>query len=182
MTLGAFDIKYIPRTVVKGQVLVNLVAEFTESPIVVGVEKQGFGGEQVSIVSFHGHPSWKLYIDGVANQKGFGVGVVIVSPDRLTIEKSLRLGFSTTNNEAEYEALLVGVAMVKKLGKKAIKVFSNSRLVVRQVKGELEARDMRMQEYLDKARQLQSSFESFTIQQVPRSRNAHADSLATSSR
>ena len=48
----------------------------------------------------------------------------------ITIEKYLRLGFSTTNNEAEYEALLTGVAMVKKLGGKAVDIFSDSKLVV----------------------------------------------------
>ena len=60
-----------------------------------------------------------------------------------------------------------------------MEIFSNSRLVVEQINGELEARDQRMQGYLNKARQLQSSFESFSIQQVPRSKNTHVDSLAT---
>ena len=50
---------------------------------------------------------WELYVDGAANQKGSGVGLVLVSPEKITIEKSLRLGFSTTNNEAEYEVLLI---------------------------------------------------------------------------
>ena len=69
------------------------------------------------------------------------MGIVIVSLDIITIEKSLRLGFSATNNEAEYEALLTGVAMIKKLGGKVVEVFSDSRLVVGQIKGELKARD-----------------------------------------
>ena len=99
-TLGAFYIKYMPRTTVKGQVLIDLVAKFTESPIVVGAKEQGFRGEQVSTVSLHGHSPWKLYVDGAANQKGSRVGIVIVSPDRITIENSLRLGFSATNNES----------------------------------------------------------------------------------
>ena len=72
------------------------------------------------------------------------MGLVLVSPEKITIEKSLRLGFPATNNEAEYEALLVGMIMVQKIGGKAVGVFSNSRLVVRQVQGELEARDPRM--------------------------------------
>ena len=177
--MGAFYIKYMPRTTVKGQVLADLVAKFTESPIVVGAKEQGFRGEQVSTVSLHGHSPWKLYVDGAANQKGSRMGIVIVSLDRITIEKSLRLGFSATNNEAEYEALLIGVAMVRKLGRKVVDVFSDSRLVVEQVKGELEARNLRMQGYLDKSRRSQSGFESFSIQQVSRSRNAHADSLVT---
>lgn len=134
---------------------------------------------QVTVVAVHECPSLKLYVEKVANQKGFGVGIVIVSLDRITIEKSLRLGFLATNNKAEYEALLTRVAMIKKLGGKFVEVFSDSRLVVGQIKGELEAKDQRMQGYLGKARQFQSGFESFSIQQVSRSRNSHADSLAT---
>ena len=69
--------------------------------------------------------------------------------------------------------------MVQKMGGKAVEVFSDLRLVVRQVKGELEDRDLRMQKYLNQVRHLQSGFESFTLLQIPRSRNTHADSLAT---
>ena len=76
------------------------------------------------------------------------MGLVLISLEGITIEKSLRLGFSATNNEAEYEALLEGMSMVKKLGGKSINMFSDSRLVVGQVNGELETRDERMQEYL----------------------------------
>ena len=103
----------------------------------------------------------------------------MVSPDKITIEKSLRLGFSAMNNEAKYEALLVGMTIVQKMGGKAVEVFLDLRLVVGQVKGELEARDLRMQEYLNQARRLQSSFEFFTLQQISRSRTTHVDSLAT---
>ena len=63
-----------------------------------------------------------------------------MSPKKVAIEKSLRLNFSTTNNEAEYEALLVGMAMVQRMGGKSIKLFLNSRLVVGQVRGEFEAK------------------------------------------
>ena len=60
------------------------------------------------------------------------MGLVLVSPEKITIEKSLRLSFSVTNNEAEYKALLMGMMMVQKMGGKAVKVFSNSKLVVGQ--------------------------------------------------
>ena len=53
-----------------------------------------------------------MYVNDVANQRGSGVGLVLISRKKITIEKSLRLGFSVTNNEAEYEALLVGMTMV----------------------------------------------------------------------
>ena len=58
------------------------------------------------------------------------MGLVLISPERATIEKSLRLGFSAMNNEAEYEALLQGMAMVQKMGGKVVEMFSDSRLMV----------------------------------------------------
>ena len=107
------------------------------------------------------------------------MGLVLVSPERITIEKSLRLNFSTTNNEAEYEALLIGMMMVQKMGEKAVRVFSDSKLVVGQVRGNLEAHDTRMQEYLCQIRIIQEKFEVFDLSHIPRSVNTHADSLAT---
>ena len=53
------------------------------------------------------------------------MGLVLVSPEKIIIEKSLRLGFSTTNNEVEYEALLMGMSMVQKMGGKVVEVFSH---------------------------------------------------------
>ena len=107
------------------------------------------------------------------------MGLVLVSPEKITIEKSFRLNFSATNNEAEYEALLKGMQMVQKLGGKAVRVFSDSRLVVGQVRGDLKARDSRMLEYLCLVRNIQEKFEAFDLSHVPRSGNTHADSLAT---
>lgn len=95
-----------------------------------------------------------MYVDGTTNQKGFEVEIVLIFPEKITIEKSLRLDFSATNNEAEYEALLMGMTMVQKMGEKAIEMFSDSRLVVGQVKGEFEARDERMQRYLSQVAHL----------------------------
>ena len=58
-------------------------------------------------------------------------------------------------------------------------MFSDSRLVVGQVKGKLEAKDVRMQGYLGQVRHLQSRFESFSLLHIPRNGNTHADSLTT---
>ena len=118
-------------------------------------------------------------MDGAANQRGAELGLVLISPEEVIIEKSLRLGFSATNNEAEYEALLMGMSMVQKMGGKVVKLFSDSRLVVGQVRGELEARDPRMQGYLSQVRRMQMKFESFDLSHIPRGENTHADSLAT---
>ena len=106
-------------------------------------------------------------------------GLALVSLERITIEKSLSLNFSATNNEVEYEALLMGMMMIQKMGGKAVRIFSDSKLVVGQVRGDLEVRDSRMQEYLCQIRSIQEKFEVFDLSHVPRSGNTHADSLAT---
>ena len=176
--LGAFDIKYMPRTSIKGQVLADLVVEFIEPPLEEVVATQNIDGKSVGTISLQEPLFWKVYVDGTANQRGSGVGLVLVSSEQITIEKSLRLGFSATNNEAKYEALLMGMAMVQKMGGKTVEVFLDSRLVISQVKEEFEAKDEKMRGYLSQIRHLQSGFESFSLLHILRSGNTHADSLA----
>ena len=68
--LGAFDIKYMPRTSIKGQVLADLVAEFTE-PLIEELESiENMDEKLVSTISQHGLPAWEVYVDGASNQKG----------------------------------------------------------------------------------------------------------------
>ena len=127
------------------------------------METRDIDGKLVGTISQQVPASWKVYVDGAANQKGFRVGLVLVSPESITIKKSLRLGMS----------------MVQKLGKKVVNMFSDSRLVVGQVNGELEARDERMLRYLSQVKHLQSHFDSFNLLHIPRNGNTHANSLAT---
>ncbi|XP_075665380.1 uncharacterized protein LOC142635048 [Castanea sativa] len=144
--LGAFDIKYLPRTTINGRIMAELVAEFTE---MLSDSKEGAKPEEAVIVgSVEIQQVWHLFVDGVANQKGSGIGIVMISSDGITLEKSLRLGFVVTNNEAEYEALLVGLAAMRKLGGKVVRAYYDSRVIVREVR-------------------------------VPRSKNSHANLLAT---
>ena len=132
----------------------------------------------VGTISQYCLPTWEVHVDGASNQKGLGVGLVLMSPEKVVIEKSLRLDFQVTNNEAKYETLLEGMAMVQRMGGKSIKLFLDSRLIVGQVRGEFETKDERMQGYLSQVKSMQSKFDSFDLSHVPRSGNAHADSLA----
>ena len=177
--LGAFDIKYLPHTIIKGQVLTDPVAKFAKPLLKEMVETQNMDEKSVGTISLQEPLLWKVYVNGVTNQRGSRVGLVLISPEQITIKKSLRLAFSATNNKAKYETLLEGMSMVQRMGGNAIKVFSDSRLVVSQVNGELGARDERMQGYLSQVRHLQSRFKSFSLQHIPRSGNTHANSVAT---
>ena len=110
--LGAFDIKYMPRTSFKGQILANLIAEFVEGSVENESNEHRMDEKSVGLIAAQDPSQWKVYVDGAANQKGSGVGLVLISPKKLVVEKSLKLGFSATNNEAGYEALLKGMSMV----------------------------------------------------------------------
>ena len=118
--LGTFDIKYMPRTSVKGQVLTDLVAEFAEGSAENESNKLRMGEKSVGLIAAQEPVQWKVYVNGAANQKGSGVGLVLISPEKLIVEKLLRLGFLATNNEAEYETLLEGMSMVQRMGGKSL--------------------------------------------------------------
>ncbi|XP_075655171.1 uncharacterized protein LOC142625385 [Castanea sativa] len=158
---------YMPRTAIKGQILADFVAEFTD-----GQARPEDAVMTIMSIGMENITPWEVYTDGASNRKGSGVGVVLISPEKLVIEKSLRLGFPATNNEAEYEALLVGSQMVRHLGGKVVRVFCDSRLVVGQVNGEFEAKDERMKSYLKRVQGVLGLFDSFKVQQVPRGHNS----------
>ena len=144
-----------------------LFRSFAKCPKEVNMKQDNMDEKLVGLISTQGGSSWRVYVDGTANQRGAGLGLVLISPEEVIIEKSLRLGFSATNNEAEYEALLMGMSMVQKMGGKVVEVFSDSRLIVGQVRGELEARDLRMQGYLSQVRRVQTKSESFDLSYIP---------------
>ena len=156
----------------------DLVAKFTEPLLEEMAVTQNMDEKLIDTISLQEPLLWKVYVNGAANQRSSELGLVLVSSEQITIKKSLRLDFSATNNGAEYVVLLEGMFMVQRMGGKAVKMFSDLRLVVGQVKGELEVRDERMQDYLSQVRHLQSRFELFSLLHIPRSGNTHADSLA----
>ena len=95
------------------------------------------------------------------------------------MEYSFRLRFRTFNNEAKYEALLVGLRVVLGMGARDVEMHSDSQLVVNQVQGNFEAWDSWMKAYLQAVKQIMNKFGTTKVAQVGRAQNRHADSLAT---
>ena len=116
----------MPRTSVKGQVLTDLVAEFTEPEADELLVDRNKDEKLVDTISQYFPPTWEVHVDGASNQKGAGVGLVLTSSEMVIVEKSLRLDYPATNNEAEYETLLEGMAMVQRMGGKSIKISSRT--------------------------------------------------------
>ncbi|RVW29569.1 Retrovirus-related Pol polyprotein from transposon 17.6 [Vitis vinifera] len=100
------------------------------------------------------------------------------SPTGEHLEQAIRLGFSASNNEAEYEAILSGLDLALALSVSKLRIYSDSQLVVRHVQKEYEAKDSRMARYLAKVRSTLQQFTEWTIEKIKRADNRHADALA----
>ncbi|XP_071713192.1 uncharacterized protein [Rutidosis leptorrhynchoides] len=91
---------------------------------------------------------------------------------------AIRLKFATSNNEAEYEALIAGLCLVKSIDVRQLTAYVDSQLEVSQLNGSFEASDTSMQKYLELTKALTNTFAIFEIKQIPRNRNKKADALS----
>ncbi|XP_011102006.1 uncharacterized protein LOC105180037 [Sesamum indicum] len=111
--LGQYDIEYRPRTAQKAQILADFVIELASDPkLPMVVEGQT--------------SKWMLHVDGASNANSGGAGVWIRGPEGIEIEVAARLSFPVTNNEAEYEALVLGLELASQAGAKDLEVFTDS--------------------------------------------------------
>ncbi|KAL0445373.1 UNVERIFIED_CONTAM: putative protein K02A2.6 [Sesamum latifolium] len=113
------------RTTIKAQVLVDFVSEMTEMTIKEASQDQ----------------KWLLHVDGSSTAQGSGAGIVITTPQGEDLEFAIKFGFKASNNEAEYEALVIGLRMARETGAKHLLAYSDSQLVVKQVEGTYEAKE-----------------------------------------
>ena len=159
--LSEFDIRYQPRTTIKGQIVADFIAEFTL--------KDGQGAEET--------PQWSLYTDGSSNRQAGRARVVLISPEEDRIECMIRLKFHTTKNEAEYEALIVGLDLARAAGAENIIIHCDSQVITSQVNGSYECRSERMKKYLDEVKG-QIGYLQIKFVQILREENECADRLA----
>jgi ribonuclease HI len=121
-----------------------------------------------------------LHIDGAArgNPGPAGIGVVLCEAAGDFREEHEAYIGEATNNVAEYAALLFGLQKARELGYEVIKVFSDSELLVRQIRGEYRVKHPRLRKLYDEVQGLLRSFEAVEIVHVRRAMNARADLLA----
>ena len=122
-------------------------------------------------------PIWKLSIDGAANSQGSGVGLILTSPEGIDIEYALRFGLQTSNNEAEYEAVIAGLNLAHSMEVDQLEVCSDSQLVVNQIEDTYEAKGEKMILYLKKVMDLLKTFVLVQVRHIPRAENSRADAL-----
>jgi ribonuclease HI len=145
------DIKFEAKKAIKSQALADFLAEWTE--------------QQQPIQSHPEH--WTMFFDGSKMLNGSGAGVVLVSPKGDRLSYVLQIHFDSSNNEAEYEALLYGLRMAISLSVRRLMVYGESDLVVNQVMKEWDIRSPAMTGYCNAVRKLEKKFEGLELHHIP---------------
>ena len=110
--------------------------------------------------------------------KGSGAGIVLDGPDEILVEQSLRFEFRTSNNQAEYEAIIAGMNLAAEMCVQDLQIKSDSQLVINQIQGEYQTKDEMLLKYLTQVQNLCLKFLQVKFEHVPRERNARANLLA----
>jgi ribonuclease HI len=122
-----------------------------------------------------------MFFNGASSSEGVGARVVFISPSQEIISLSYKLQFETTNNVAEYEALVLGMRAAKKMGIREMAMFGDAELIIQQVRNVYRANHPRLKIYRNGVWDLiDNLFLAFNISFVPREDNASVDSLAVS--
>ncbi|XP_027903608.1 uncharacterized protein LOC114163499 [Vigna unguiculata] len=156
--LSEFNIRYEPHGPIKAQCLFDFVNDLQHTP----EEDQ-----------------WTLYVDGSSNPKGAGVDIVLEGPNEILIKKSLHFAFKTSNNQAEYEAILAGLSFACRVGVKMLTCKTDSKLTIGHLNEEFQIKDPTLLQYYHLVRNvIKSAFDRVCIQHIPRSENVRANILS----
>ena len=141
--------------------MADFIAEYTQ------LEDKGAEGQRL----------WSIHTNGSSNQRSGGAGVVIQAPEGDKIECIIRLDFPTTNNEAEYEALVAGLDLARAADAENMIMHCDSQVITSQINGDYKCRNERMKKYLEEVKSRISGLEVKFVQ-IPREENECADRLA----
>ncbi|RDX82521.1 Retrovirus-related Pol polyprotein, partial [Mucuna pruriens] len=122
---------------------------------------------------------WTMWFDGASNILGNGIGVVLASPIDQYFPFAARLGFDYTNNMVEYEAFTMGLSMALEHQVKRLRVYGDSALVIYQLYGEWETRDIKLIPYHNYVKEMIEAFDVITFHHVTHDENQMADALET---
>ena len=118
---------------------------------------------------------WRLYFDGAANQSGFGIGILLISPQGDCIPRLVRLAFSDyhrlMNNVVEYEACITGLEIVLDLGVRQLEIHRDSNLVIQQTQGIWRNQDEKLKPYHAYLDLLVDRFEELRYIHLPKAKN-----------
>nr|ABA95996.1 retrotransposon protein, putative, unclassified [Oryza sativa Japonica Group] len=160
-SLTEFDLRYESPKAIKGQAIADFIVEHHDDSIGL-----------VEIVP------WTLFFDGSVCTNGCGIGLVIISARGACFEFAYTIKPYATNNQAEYEAVLKGLQLLKEVEADTIEIMGDSLLVISQLAGEYECKNDTLMVYNEKCLELMKEFRLVTLKHVSREQNLEANDLA----
>ncbi|XP_028055176.1 uncharacterized protein LOC114259368 [Camellia sinensis] len=173
----AHQIQIVTRTLkaIKSQALADLLAQFPSGDYEpVNEELRG----EVHAAMASEESFWTLSFDGAAARGKGGTGIVLTSKSGEKLYLSYKLDFHCSNNEAEYEALILGLIAAERHNIKKIRIRGDSKLIVKQVSGQFVLKEPALATYRTTVQRILDKFHKVEIEQVPRSDNKFLDTLA----
>jgi ribonuclease HI len=164
--LSQYAIEFIARTVVKSQVLADVIADWSPSQ-----------GDEMN--EDKPETPWVMYCDGAYCDDGAASSAILMSPSGIKRRYAGRLNFEgKTNNVAEYEGLLLGLRKARAIGAQRVIINTDSELITRQIGKAYKEKHDEMAKYLKTVRSMEKFFFSFTVKKIPRDQNNGEDMLA----
>ena len=124
--------------------MADFMAEFTEPEVDLD--------QLVAVTVDYKDQVWQLSVDGSSGEQGARAGIVLEGLERDEISYTVRLEFTATNNQAEYETLIAGLELAKAVKADRVKVQTDSKLVAKHVSEKFQPRDGKMEQYLKKVK------------------------------
>ncbi|XP_024155782.1 uncharacterized protein LOC112163742 [Rosa chinensis] len=190
LALSEFSVQYVPQKAMKGQAIADFLAhhptldiptvrELEIAPITITRPDLARIPEYAiwyqATISLQ---PWVLFFDGSRTETLAGAGVVLENPAGDRFSYSFQLEFKCTNNQAEYEALIIGLEVLLKLGVREVQVRGDSLLVINQLQNVYRCASCLLVPYLNRAVELLDQFDDVGFENIPRERNFAANELA----
>ncbi|XP_047340011.1 uncharacterized protein LOC124943560 [Impatiens glandulifera] len=174
MMISEYDITYMAQKYVKGSVIADFLAD---QPIIVEPSFElDFPDDSIMSIT---SDTWKLMFDGASSKHGYRIGILLIDPQGTYNPISIKLEYSVTNNEAEYEACLSGLKIAYERGATKLDVIGDSNLVISQVNGTWQVRGKNLKPYHTCLLRFIDKFDHVSFIHTPRSQNRFADALVT---
>jgi ribonuclease HI len=156
-------LSFAPRKAIKSQVLADFLAEWVDTQLPTAPIQTEL---------------WTMYFDGSLMKTGAGAGLLFISSLEKHVCYVIRLHFLTSNNVAEYKALVNGLRVTVELGVRRLNARGDSQLVIDQVMENSHCRDRKMEAYCDEVLRLEDKFYGLELNHVARRYNETVDELA----
>jgi ribonuclease HI len=161
LAFSEFDLTYQSAKAIKGQVMADLVT-------------QHYGTEVAAIEPI----PWTMFFDKLSCGVGAGIGIILISPQGANYEFSIPIEKPSINNQAEYQAELKGIKLLREVNAEVVEIFGDSQLVINQLAGEYECKDNILRVYHEECLRLLRAFKIVKLEYIPKCRNSEANWLA----